>query len=472
MRWFLLDPIRRFIWVSAVFGVAFVLFIPPFQGPDEYTHFTRAYEVSNLQTAHRHHEKKVDLEGSYLPSSIQQTSDKTMLFRMPHYPDVPQAKKYFLNQTRDSLRIPLNKNNRQFYDTGAAPAYIPLLYAPQALVIKILETLGAPIILMLYFTRLVCLLIWISLGVFALKKLQTDKLKLGVGALLLLPMFIAQATVPGTDAILTGASLLFFVEIYNALRNNSKLTFKQNSWLTALLFIMVMAKPVYLVFGLFMLLTKTKYRVLPGLIFKLAGTILIGLIYVVWSYFTRYRGGPVYINSINAAHAAPGVQLHYILPNVFNFVEPLFNTLFLGWGDGTLVSLIGTFGLLDTPLPLLFVLLGYALAFFAVFAADKEDDTRKSTKQVVWTVVTVSILYIVGVLLSMYIISTPPRTAVITGVQGRYFLPVLLMLAVFMPKVVILRQRSLRFIYSLLPIILLPASILVVWLRYYVIYPK
>lgn len=472
MNWFLQGSIKRFIGLSAAFGLLFILLIPPFQGPDEFTHFIRAYEVSSLQGAHRHHEKKVDLEGSYLPHSIQKTYDKTRLFKKIPYPDVPQAKKYFLNQTRDSLHIPLEQKNRQFYDTGASPAYVPILYIPQAIIIKVLETLGAPIIIMLYATRLGCLLIWIWLGALALQKLKVKSMKLAVGTLLLLPMFISQATVPGTDAILTGVTLLFFIEIYNYLHDKNNLTHKQNVWLTLLLFVMVMAKPVYLVFGILILLQKTKYRTLLGLVYKSLGTILIAFVYLLWSYFTRYRGGPVYINSIDAAHAIPGIQIHYLIPNIFHFVEPLFNTLFLGWGDATLTSLIGTFGLLDTPLPLLFVILGYILVFFTVLTTEKVHETQIDLKVIVWSVLGSATLYVIGVLLSMYIISTPPHAAVITGVQGRYFLPVLLLLAVFMPKRIVLKNSTLQTTYLVLPIILLTASVLVVWLRYYIIYPK
>lgn len=472
MKWFFRNPISRFAWLSAFFGLAFILFIPPFQGPDEFTHFSRSYEVGSFLIAHRQHGKKVDLEGSFLPKSLMLTYDKTRLYKTPHYPDVPQAQKYFLNQTRDALHIPLNKGDKQFYDTGASPAYVPLLYVPQAIVIKVLEVMGAPIIVMLYLTRLACLALWIGLGVLALKKLKTDRLKLGISSLLLLPMFISQATVPGTDALLTGVTLLYFIKIYNSLHGKIILTTKQYFWLIILLFVMVMAKPVYLVFGLLMLLQKTKYKTPVGLIYKSLGTMSVAVVYAVWSYVTRYRGGPVYINSIDAAHAAPGTQLHYLIPNVFNFIEPLSNTLFLGWGDSTLVSLIGTFGLLDTPLPLLFVILGYTLILITVFATDEENVTHSKRQLASWAAFLLAIVYIGGVLFSMYVISTPPRTAVITGVQGRYFLPVLLLLAVYLPKPLLVNKRTLTIICAALPLILLTASIVVVWLRYYLLYPR
>lgn len=472
MRWLLHSPVKQFVWLSVVFGIAFVALIPPFQGPDEVTHFLRAYEVSSLQNAHRHHGGKVDLEGSYMPESIKLTYDKARLFLMPNNPDVPQAKKYFLNQTRDSLNIPLNKNRKIFYDTAASPAYVPILYVPQALMIKTFEIFNAPVIVMLYAVRLICLAIWIILGVVALRQIQSKRMRFGIAALMTLPMFVSQSIVPGTDALLTGVTLLFFISVYNLYHRRKEVTTTAYLFLSSLLFLMVAAKPVYLVFGALMLTLKYHSKKFLNWLLAVIGPAIIGALYVAWSYVTRYGSPHVYIDTVDAVHASPAAQLHFIIPNIFNFIEPLANTLFLGWGDSTLLSLVGTFGRLDTPLPLLFILIGFFLILLTVFAKEEEITDMPHRKYFLPMVLLTAALYSVGVILSMYIISTPPHAKIVTGVQGRYFLPIVLMLAVFMPKFLLVKKDTLRMIYAITPVLLLSASLLVIWLRYYLIYPR
>lgn len=465
------SPVRTFIYVTAIFGTAFAILIPPFQSPDEFTHFTRAYEVSNLKKSHRYSQQGKDLAGSYLPKSIKATYDKTRLYRYMNYPDVPQAKKYFLNQTKTSLKISLEKNNTIFYDTAASPAYVPFLYVPQAIGIKLLETAGAPVLIMLYATRFICLAIWILLGAYALNRIKTKNYRLALSGLLMLPMLISQAAVPGTDALLTGVTLLFFVEIYRLYRNGRSLNLKYYTYLTGLLLVMVAAKPVYLAFGALLLPLNLLRNRVGNTLAVSVGPALVGILYVAWAVLTKYPGGHIYVNSIDAAHAVPEAQLHYLIPNILNFVGPLFNTLFLGWGDPAIVSLGGVFGRLDTPLPMVFILLSFLLMFFAVFVGTKER-TSTVSKRKLFLVLAVSALYVVGVLLSMYIISTPPQAKIITGVQGRYFLPIVLLFAIYTPKALVANAKTLNRFYCVVPVLLLAMSILVVWLRYYTFYPS
>jgi len=120
--------------------------------------------VSELKTGHGQYQKKLYVKGSELPKSILLTYNKTWLHHKQGTPDVPQAQKYSWNQTSASLNIPLNKSIVSFYNTGAVPAYVPPVYVPQAIIIKVLSLMNAPVIVMLYATRLVGLLIWIIIG--------------------------------------------------------------------------------------------------------------------------------------------------------------------------------------------------------------------------------------------------------------------------------------------------------------------
>jgi uncharacterized membrane protein len=471
------EPAIFFTLTTLFFGFIFILLVPPFQNPDEFIHFVRSYEVSELKIAHRIHRGKVDIKGSELPKSIDQTYIATHLHRSPQYPDIPVAKKYTLHKTANALKITLNKSQMKPYDTAASPAYPEILYAPQALVIRILSSVNASVILMLYATRVACLLAWVGLARLSINILRPPNLKFALAVILLIPMFVAQGVVPGVDAVLTGLTVLFFVLIANSLIEKKILSPKLIIILTVLLTAMTLAKPAYLVFGLLALALRSRWRGVKGLAYSAAVPVLTFLVYLIWLVITKDAKGPIYIDSIAIAHADPSAQVGFLIPNVFHFVGPFLNTLLLGWGDNIVVSVIGMFGKLDTPLPLLFVVLGYLLIIIAVFVkTDNEADVPKLASAgrlpLKLLIIGSVILYIIGVYLSMYIFSTPPHEKIITGVQGRYFLPLLPLLVLFVRKRSIVMKASLytKLLHSL-PLLLLAVSALVVFLRYYVYYP-
>jgi uncharacterized membrane protein len=471
------NPTKFFTLTTLVFGVVFLLLIPPFQIPDEFTHFTRAYEVSELKTAHVYHGKTIDHLGSFMPKSILLTYKKTSLHLIQGQPDVAQAKKYHPSETKQALHIPLNKSVTAFYDTGSSPSYFPLLYLPQAVTIKILSLFNSPVIVMLYATRFVGLLIWLALALLALRVLRPSRRAAALVGVLLLPMFVAQAST-STDPLINGLALLFVALISRNFIDKVALTRTRAGLYMLMLALMSLSKPVYAMFGLLLFLLPGRSRSKDSLLLKLAILVAPLLIVVLWSAGTKTPGGPYFIDSIAISHASPSLQAHHVIPNVFNFVEPLVNTLFLGWGDNVFVSMMGEFGKLDTPLPLLFVILGYIVLFVALCTGLGEKDEPALTRNfylkrrtILLTLLTAA-FFAGGVYLAMYIYSTPPGEKIITGVQGRYFLPLLPLGVLFIPKSSITIGRKLY--YSVLtagPLLVLVASVLVIYLRFYPLYP-
>jgi uncharacterized membrane protein len=242
--------------------------------------------------------------------------------------------------------------------------------------------------------------------------------------------------------------------------------------------VMTIAKPVYLVFGMLVYSLRSKWPGLKGFVFRSLVIILPALVYLIWLLVRKQATGTIYVDSIAVAHADPSTQAGYLVPNVFNFFEPFMNTIFLGWGDNVFISVIGMFGKLDTPLPLLFVALGYSIVLMAVLVGtDRERDKLPkmlSAGKIPLNLVILgcSFAYIAGVYLSMYIFSTPPHEKIVTGVQGRYLLPLIPMLVLFTNKsLIIMRTKVYEKLMITLPVILLISSIVVIYLRYYVYYP-
>lgn len=472
------SPIRFFVFTSLIFGLGFIVLVPPFQIPDEFVHFSRSYEVSELQTAHPYHQKDIDHLGSMMPKSLLLTYEKTRLHRLPGYPDVAQAKKYDRVQTEAAFNIPLNKSEKIFYDTGSTPRYFPGLYIPQAVAISLLKIFNAPAILMLYATRVVGLLVWILLATLALKILQPASRRLAMAAVLLLPMFVAQASA-STDPIINGLIVLYLAVVANHFLNKKTPARKVITCMIIILTLAALSKPVYALFGLLLLLLPFNKKGRIAAIYKTATLLAPFLLVLIWSSLTKQSGGPYYIDAIAISHANPSEQVAFLVPNLLNFVQPFINTLLLGWGDNVLVSLIGEFGKLDTPLPILFVIMGYFIVFIAAFGGTDEKSEAKLAKNYyllksnLFLGAALTVLYIGGVYLAMYIYSTPPEEKIITGIQGRYLLPLVPLGVLFAAKNwLIIREKIYRIILIAVPLLLLTASLVVVFLRFWIEYPK
>lgn len=470
-------PFYFFGAISLVFGSIFILLVPPFQSPDEFTHFTRTYEVSEFKIARDHFEKNKHTRGSLLPKSIGQTYDAVYLQQRARLPDVPQAKKYSLGQAKKALAIPLDKNVLKYYNTGSDPTYVPILYVPQALTVKILSLINSPILVMLYATRIIGLLIWVLLALVALKIMRPTNRRFALASVLLLPMFVAQASA-STDPLLNGLTVLFLAIMTNVLISKKQLTLKLIVVLSATLTLMIMAKPAYIVFGLLVLAAKVNTSVVKGLVVKLLCLGIPFILYGFWTLLTRNTAGPLYVDAIAASNAIPHEQASYLFANIFNFFEPFINTLLLGWGDGVYASMIGNFGRLDTPLPTLFVTIGYIFTAVAIFVGPEESTEAKMSQQfchrktAAWLTLIVAVVYTVGVYLAMYVYSTPPREQVITGVQGRYLLPLLPLLVLFVSKALLtMRAKAYTLLMITAPLVLLIVSTIAIYLRFYIVYP-
>src|SRR3954464_8500313 len=62
-----LSPQKFFLLVASLFGVLYALVLPPFQSPDEFNHFYRAWQISTGQLIGL---KTIDRLGGILPQGL------------------------------------------------------------------------------------------------------------------------------------------------------------------------------------------------------------------------------------------------------------------------------------------------------------------------------------------------------------------------------------------------------------------
>lgn len=451
------SPLRFFVAVSLFVGLIFILIIPPFQTPDEGTHFSRAYQISQFDFIGE------EVDGSVtavLPKSILETQETVNINSVAFHGNV----KYRLSDTKRALHIPLEASDTMKVDVTAAAAYPPVAYLPQALAIGSLRLFDAPPVLMMYAARLANLVAWVFLVGLAIYLMPAKKWALA--ALGLLPMMVAQAMSPGIDVATIGLSVVFIAYILR-IRSSGIATSRQITYLTVLMLGMILAKPINVfLLPLIFLLPRWVTPVHRDFLVKVAIATIPVVIFLLWTLASSTSAKS---ESQLANNQDVHGQIQYLLSHPLHILTVLTGTFFLGWGDEVVRSFIGNFGWTDTPLPALFCVVGYILVAYLVFVQTEKKSAWSLGRggTLLWIVVMLS--YIFAIVMALYVGYTPVGFDIVVGLQGRYFLllPILL-LPICIGTGLMTSKRRYRQVAQIGTVVMLVASIATIIFRYYI----
>ena len=249
-----------------------------------------------------------------------------------------------------------------------------------------------------------------------------------------MPMMLQEAISLSLDA-LTNSMAIFLVSYVLYLKNRSdKLDRKDYLIVSLSSIIMSMCKIVYLPICLIVLLIpfekfkskKDKYIKIIFLMF------IVLFINIVWltissSYLIEFNQG------VNSAS-----QLKFILSNPILYLHYLFNTIC----DNIMFyvnSLIG-FALcyFNVNISLILIFMYIILLIYAfIVDNDKKIDSKDKLLSLIICISTILLIFT-----SLYIQWTPVGKNMIDGVQGRYFIPILLPLSILCKNVSIYRKEN------------------------------
>ncbi len=453
-------PEYFFALVAAIFGSLFILITPPFQGPDEQAHFAQVYRYS---------EGSSSATGG-IPASLGDTY-QTVLFE----DDIRfnGNEKYELTRTKHALlELPLNQNDR---DEGAAysgTGYSPLPYIIQIVLVFIGHIFDAPIIVLLYLARIGTLMTFLILLFVAIKYSPVAKWPLVVIGLL--PMSIFSGSMVSTDALTIGSVALFVAFILKAYVSRRAISNNSLLILTVLIVALVLSKIINIILLPLLILLLFKKNVInekKRLSLIIGLMIVAGLIIAVgWQLIAPQLPEGTGTNIPKNVDAAEQIKL--IIESPQKFFYALWNTYYYAWGDGIFYSLIGTFGWVDTSMALPIVIMGYVVLVLALLSNREQDSIILGKLRAIpltglWLVFAA---YFLGVNAAMFIYYSPVDFNIIVGLQGRYFIPVLILLALITinKNVIRLKDSAYRFITVIMPVLLLIISTSYIFIRYYV----
>jgi len=400
-------PERIFMVVGAVFGLLFLFVTPPFQAPDEYAHFYRAFQVAQGGLLAQRHDGAL---GGWLPASVLTTAERAA----PGIAFHPE-KKERLEDLLALIDVPLVPERRSFVGFPNTACYVPFLYLPQAAAIGVGRLFGLAPILLTYAGRAGNLAAWLCLGQLTLT--ATPIMRWPMLLLLLMPMSLFEAASLSADAMTNALSFLFTAYCVKfAVRETDRIGSREWALLTLLCATVAVSKQVYLPLGALVLWIPARkfggrQRRIVYLVVAGAATALAWGAWTLWVAKTRVELLP---------YTSFPDQIAFILHHPGQFLRIVFITL-SDHPSNQLRSFVGILGWLDAPLSNRFIKSYYFMLALTALATGGAG-IRVSARQRLLAIA-VAAACVLALLVVCYAVWTRVGDPIVEGIQGRYFIP-------------------------------------------------
>lgn len=404
---------NRIFWFFFITTVLlFALLVPPFQKPDEETHFYRAMALADRQLfctsdTSRPQSFILPLSVYQFPSTMQQ---EHIIMRYDT--------KFPIGLLKTAYPYRGNSNMTDAFRYCSLPfiSYIP--FAVSALISIPFNNL----LITFYSMRLVAALMFI-MCIFVGFRIIPKRYGLLFLFLAANPMVLHQATSISYDAILLSVEFLIF-SLWLACMEEKKISGRKLGILVSLIVLSSIVKPGYWFFAgiLIPIIWKVNSKKHILSVIAIMGVVSVVVATAVFGLgFSSFFG-----NTLDMSHP----QIYIFLRDPWYFVTVVWTTI-RDTHQELLQGMIGLFGWLDYRIPLYGSML-YAF-FGGMVAYDCVRHTVKSLKG--WVIALIGIICLSTIVLIFFYFfrsATPFGYKTVIGVQGRYFLPILPFFSLFL----------------------------------------
>ena len=408
---------KVFLIFFTFYGLITLFLMPPFQIPDEHRHFYNSYKFS----------KGIYSNPANLPSSLVEFVENTEFNKIS---ENFENKEYLLNLINFSKTKLLQEKTHQkeVYLKTTVAMYNPIVYIPQSLGLTVGLFLKLPILFGFYLGRLFVFFVCLVITYLSIKK-APEKIKSLILITSLFPIVIQEAISYSVDALINTFSFLFiayFFKLY--LKKNEKINWEYGLVFFLGIFIPTTAKaPYFLLILLLIGLPVNKFNS------KKQYFLLISFIFIITIFvnFSWHILGPQ-----NPAQNMKE-QINYIRLNLINYAETLYLTtrdLFHSY----LVESVGLLGIFYM-LPYIFVY-GYII-FLGIYTFSDRIIKRRDYRIRFYIIIYLIGTYVI-MLSALYISWTSLGAKYVDGIQGRYFIPLIPILAIFVSKKKIILKKE------------------------------
>lgn len=448
-------PQNVFLIFALFWGLMFAVINPPFQAPDEYAHMYKIYGYTDFSLSFK---KLNSRAGQILPISLTKTvKDFT---RVTFFPSSKLSKSEIIK----SLDIPLEKNKTSFQVYNPA-SYTPVSYFPHFLVMWVMKVLSVNPIWMMYILRIVSLITYVALVYTAIK---TTPIKKWLFVLIsILPMSLYEASALSTDALTMGLSFLYIAYVLKIALCNKVFSKKDGVIFALLITLISICKFAYLpLILMYFMIPKEKFP--NGRMAYFFWVLVLNVLFIGAFLACTIHNVSGLVPEFSQRHLKSISEvLKFIITHPLTYLHGVFETVFRLTTE-YIETIIGRFGWMDTCLPV-FVINSYVLLliFASVFNTEDENSDGNIDYTLKMKLIGVGIyaLTFFITLTSVYLIFQ--QWPVITGLQGRYLLPVFPLMCLFFTTKK-LKFKYLPLLIVISSIFLLFVSIIVLIKRFYI----
>ncbi len=401
---------RMYLLCGILLGSLYLVILPPLSAPDEWAHYATAYKISNQLMG-----VEATNEDGYIMVQAEEMSGNAQAL-----PDAGEYQYYWENLLKRETNAEMIPSNQRGNQTFIAS------YVPQALGITLARLLGLNFTSRILFGRLFNL-IWSVAAVSAAIGWMPFGKKILFGTAML-PMTLHELASNSYDAWIIGFSMMFIAYCMKLAYEKNKVENRDVAVLACLIGLLAPCKIVYApMIGLCLLIPREKFGKMKRWAVSAAvvlGALVVMMLVVNGSTLGWYLDAEVSDNYVSWAEDQ-GYTFSYFLEHPIELPVIMLNTLKVS-GLLYLKTMLGwRLGQLDPNLEisnLFYLALVVLLLFSFIPAADEKKVFRKGNK--IWiTVLICAVVFLT--MFSMLVAWTAISSDVITGVQGRYFLPVL-----------------------------------------------
>lgn len=414
-------PQNFFVMFCLFWGLIFVFVNPPFQAPDETDHFYKMYGYTEGTLTL----KRVGCyAGTYLPLSIIKIGK---YYKSVNFHPLQKIEK---EKIISDLSVKLKSSERAFLFHEVS-SYTPVSYFPQFLVFWLIKLCNINPLWMMYIIRLCSLFLYTGLVYAAIRVVPVRKwLFVLIG---ILPMSLYMASAVSTDALVLGICFLFIAYVLRLSLDTGieKITRREYSVFAVFVILITICKFAYLpLIFLYFLIPGRKF-----LSFKSRILYFVILLMFCTLYTAVFLALTIHVNSglQPFAHNYPsgdrGGLIKFILTNPVEYLKAVYRTVTF-YTYEYIETLIGRFGWMDTVMPVFLTWYYVVLLFFAsFFGADDGDEAFEYDLKMKVTGLFIYVFIFFITLTSIYLVFQ--QWPVISGLQGRYLLPVFPLLCMF-----------------------------------------
>ncbi len=413
---------KVFIITASILGIFFIIISPLFTGSDEHNHYYRIYEITE-GTLITPTEKYV---GSEMATSLKETfivgSGNNTTIKYGHI--------------KDMMNVKLNSEDKAQYgklwtDSYSNTAlYSPVQYFPQLIGFYIGKVLNLNPYLIGILGRIFNLIFYIIIGYFSLK--LVPKTKLFYLLILLSPNMLQCATTLSADAFTNSIFLLLVALILNKIFNKEGVTKKSQIILLLLSVIISLCKIVYVpVVFLLLLIDYKKFKngKKEKNTFVIVTIIISCIVSLIWMNF---------LNGVfDIAYDQSDLQKAFVLSNIIEYFIIFIRTFSINFVKYIECLFVGTtmyHSQLEMPSLISFI---YIVLVVLALYNDSSKNNLKISQKIFIGFISIIIIGLIGT--AIYVQCTAQFFSVgnptIQGIQGRYFIPIIIFLPLFIPKI-------------------------------------